>query len=150
MDFMIYNFISLFLIVLLKKLNDLGGKNMGLKIKLILKDGFYLSIGVFSIFLPIFVYFINSGGFKEVSGFVLSNIWQKNRHIPLPELKADTLIFYLPLIMLSFVFFKLVFYDLRSKVKNRIFWLTVFLLFSGIFFIVTLSGAPMKIILFQL
>lgn len=142
LDFQIYNLISFLMIIILKIYQDHKEVNWRTKIEVILKDIFYLIMGAFLISLPNFLYFINNGGFKELQGYVLSGIFDKNKYIPLPKLTINNLLSYFPVLVCLLASFKLIFYDLRAKNEDKINCLKVFFLVSTVlFYIYTLKRA---------
>jgi hypothetical protein len=134
-DFGLYIFTSIFLVILLKQLNYYREKEWKIKLSLILKDELYLLLGCFIIILPLLIYLTVNSAVKEfISDAVIFpiTIYPKVRDLPFPELKFNSLIFYLPLFVFFLTSIRLLFYNWRVKVEDSILWLALFFLFSGL------------------
>ena len=129
LDFQIYNLISYIIVILLKIYQEQKEVSWKVKIESMLKDVFYFILGSLLISLPNLLYFIDNGGFKELHDHVLSGIFDKNRYMPLPELTIKNLLSYFPVLVGLLVSFKLLFYDLRIKNKDKINYPKIFFLF---------------------
>lgn len=134
-DFGVYIFTSIFLVILLKQLNYYGEKKKKEKIHLILRNALSLFFGSITVILPTLIYLVVNSAFKEfINDTVVFpiTIYPKVRDLPFPELKADNLIFYLPLLVFLLTSIRLLFYNWHVKIKQVIPWLTLFFLFSGL------------------
>lgn len=134
-DFGFYIFTSIFLIILLKQLNYYREKEWKIKLSLILKDELYLLLGCFIIIVPLLIYLTVNSAFKEFINDAIifpMTVYPKVRDLPFPELKTNTLIFYLPLFIFLLTSIRLLFYNWRTKIKEAVPWFTLFFLFSGI------------------
>jgi len=119
-DFGIYNLISVVTVITLKNIYEHKPAH-----KVIL-----------SLFLPFviinlspFVLLIISGDFSLTAKYILSGTWAANRYLPLPALKADTFIFYLPLAAAILSSLLLA----GRKNKDKLFWLKLYFTFLVIF-----------------
>lgn len=134
-DFGVYIFTSIFLVILLRQLNLLREKEFKLKLGSILKNELYLFFGFFIVFLPLFIYLIaNSASREFINDTVIFTvtIYPKVRNLPFPQLKVNTLIFYLPLFVFLLTCIRLLFYKWKDKIKEGSPWLLLFFLFSGL------------------
>lgn len=142
LDFQIYNLISFFATIIFKIYRQKKKFVRKTRIEAMLGDISLFVSGSFLITLPNLLYFIGNGGFRELQGYILSGIWDKNNYIPLPEPAIRNLLSYFPVLVGLLAFFKFIFYDLRSKDKDKINCLKIFFLFSTfLFYIYTVKRA---------
>lgn len=134
-DFGFYIFTSIFLVILFIQLNHVKEKEWKVKLSLILKNELCLFFGFFIVFLPLIIYLIINSAFRDFINDVIVfpvTIYPKVRDLPFPGLKADSLIFYLPLLVFLLTSIRLLSYNWRVKIEDAVAWLTLFFLFSGL------------------
>lgn len=134
-DFGFYIFVSIFLVILFRRLNHSEVKEWKARLNLILKNELLILLGPLIVILPLLVYFIFKSAFKEfINDAVIFpiTVYPKVRDLPFPELKVNSLIFYLPLFIFLLTSIRLLFYNWQVKIKDTVPWLTLFFLFSGL------------------
>lgn len=80
-------------------------------------------------------YLIANSAFKEFINDAIvfpAIIYPKVRAMLFPALKANTIIFYLPLLIFFLACIRLLFYNWNGKKENSVRWFVLFLLLSGI------------------
>jgi hypothetical protein len=137
-DFGLYILISASLVILLKQLNSTKKKDGKLRLSLVFKSILFLLAGSSIIILPLFIYLIGNSAFREFINDVVVfpvTIYPRVRDLPFPELKADSLIFYLPASVFLLAFLRLLFYNWKTEIKDIGPWVMLFFLFSGMGFL---------------
>lgn len=132
-DFGLYIFSSIFLIILLWQLNS--SKEGGIKVSSILKKELCLFVGSLVTLLPLILYFLANSAFREFVNDIIIfpiTVYPEVRRLLYPELKANTLVFYLPLFIFLLTGIRLLFYNWRAKGGDPVRWAALFFLFSGL------------------